>query len=146
MRLLTKKRVSGFLLVEILISALIIAGSISACFYLFRMGFDYWQRAEQSNKLVRKIPQVVSYLTQVAELEKGQGEFFLGEESKVIWQAKLIEKGRPQIPLPEAGLISPYEIYLYEVAFTLHYQETSRNYTMKIFRYKRLFNPQEIYF
>jgi len=146
MKSITKRRTSGFLLVEILISALIIAGSISACFYLFRMGFDYWQRAEQSTKLVRKVPQVVSYLTHVAELDQGEGELFLGEDSKVHWQAKLIEKNRPQIPLPEAGFISPYELYLYEVSFTIRYQEISRDYTIKIFRYKMLFSPQGSFF
>lgn len=136
-----KKRISGFLLVEILISALIIAGSISACFYLFRMGFVYWQKAEENNKIVKRIPQVVSYLIHVADLEKGEGELSLGEESKVIWKAKLIEKVRPRLPLPEAGFISPYELYLYEVDFSILTNKTKRDYGLKVFRYKRLISP-----
>lgn len=136
-----KGREGGFLLIEILISALIIAGSISASFFLFRMGFDYWQRAEESNLLARKVPQVISYLSNVAELEKGEGELDLGEEIRLKWRAELVETSRPQVPLPEAGFISPYELYLYNVSFILEGRRTFREHQIKIFRYRMLFSP-----
>lgn len=136
-----KKRHEGFLLIEILISALIIAGSISASFYLFRMGYDYWQRAEESNRIASKIPQVVSYLTNVAELERGEGELSLGEDVRLKWRARLLEISKPQITLGEGGFVSPYELYLYEVQFNIQSKRTYREHKLAVFRYKMLFSP-----
>ncbi|MEO0280524.1 MAG: type II secretion system protein [candidate division WOR-3 bacterium] len=135
------KRKAGFLLLEVLISALIIGGSIAASFYLFRMGLNYLKKAEESNFFSSKVPQAVSYLTNVAELEKGEGEAFLGGETELIWKSKLLESTRPEVPLPEYGYIRPYELFLYEVEFSLKKGNSQRDYIIKILRYKMLITP-----
>ncbi|MFN3406865.1 MAG: hypothetical protein ACK40E_03955 [Caldimicrobium sp.] len=132
------KRSSGFLLIEVLIASLILSTSIAASFYLFRMGFSYLKKAEESNFFARMLPQAVSYLVNVAELETHEGKVSLGQDSELIWKATLDEKIKPNIPNPEGGFYQPYELYLYKVDFSIRKGELQRDYQVKIMRYKIL--------
>ncbi|MBP1713304.1 MAG: putative rane protein [Deltaproteobacteria bacterium] len=51
------RRGKGFIVIEILIAGLILTSSIAATMYLFRMGFEYLERANQSNVLASKLTQ-----------------------------------------------------------------------------------------
>lgn len=132
----------GFILVEILISALILAGSVAAGMYLFRTGFQYLEKIQENNLLSSKVPQALSYLTKGADLEKKEEEISLGENVILSWKAKLIEKVKPQIALEEAGVYNPYELYLYQVDFTLKHKNTVRSYQILVTKYKMLITPE----
>lgn len=129
------------MLLEILVASLILAGAVAAGMYLFRMGFQYLEKIKENNLISSKVPQALSYIYQVAELEKGEEELSLGEAVKLKWKADLYEKVRPQIPY-EAGNFTPYELYLYQVEFTLSTSKLERTYTTFVTRYKMLVRPE----
>ncbi|MCS7106346.1 MAG: hypothetical protein N3A56_08080 [Thermodesulfobacteriaceae bacterium] len=138
-----KNRVKGFLLLEILVSALILAGAVAAGMYLFRVGFQYLEKIKENNLLSSKVPQALSYIYKAADLNKGEGNLLLGEEVELKWKATLLEKVRPQIPLPETGFSTPYELYLYEVEFTLSTKKLEKTYNTFVTKYKMLTVPIE---
>jgi len=129
-------RNSGFLLLEMLISALILAGAVATSMYLFRMGFQYLEKVNLNNKLSAKIPQAISYLIKEAPLERKEGTLSLGDEVILTWKAERLEKVQPQIPAEEGIVSSPLELYLYRVNFTLSLSNYSRDYKLYVFRYK----------
>ena len=59
----------GFLVLEILIAGLILTASIAATMYLFRMGYNYLDKANQINVLSSKLIQA-SGLLKTLEMEK----------------------------------------------------------------------------
>jgi len=134
----------GFLLLEILIASLILAGAVAAGMYLFRTGFQYLEKIKENNLLASKVPQALSYLYQVADLEKGEGEVNLGEEVKLRWSASLLEKVRPQVSF-EAGNFTAYELSLYQVEFILSTSKLERTYTTFVTKYKMLIKPGEAF-
>lgn len=131
---------AGFLLLEVLIASLILSSSIAASFYLFRLGYIYLKRAEESNFLVSKLPQAISYLMNVAELEKEGGKLSLGKDSELVWRAIVEEKTKFDIQHPKERYNQPYELYLYKVNFTLRKgeREREREYQIKLLRFKML--------
>jgi len=128
----------GFLLLEILIASLILAGAVAAGMYLFRTGFQYLEKIKENNLLASKVPQALSYLYQVADLEKGEGEVNLGEEVKLRWRGSLLEKVRPQVTPTGLSNSTPYELYLYGVEFTLSTTKLERDYYTYVTKYKVL--------
>lgn len=112
--------------------------------YLFRTGFKSLERIHNSNVLSSKLAQAVRYLNSVAKIEEREGEEALGEGVILKWNSRLIEQMRPTVPYGEAGMISPYELYLYEVEFSLNYKEDERDYRMYVFRYKTLISPEAL--
>jgi len=129
---------SGFLLLEILIASLILAGAVAAGMYLFRTGFQYLEKIKENNLLASKVPQALSYLYQVADLEKGEGEVNLGEEVKLRWRASLLERVRPQVARAGPDNSTSYELYLYGVEFTLSTPKLERDYYTYVTKYKIL--------
>ncbi len=53
---------SGFLILEVMIASLILTAGVAATMYLFRLGFQYLERANDSNLLSSKLPQVINYM------------------------------------------------------------------------------------
>jgi len=136
---------SGFIVVEILIAGLILTTSIAATMYLFRMGFEYLERANQSNVLSSKLTQV-SGLIKTLDLSGASGEEDLGEGATLKWKAKLLSSSRPAKGEGEVGNRSLHELFLYRVNFTLQYKELVREYEIHAFRHKPLYSPEEISF
>jgi hypothetical protein len=132
----------GFLVLEILIAGLILTSSIAASMYLFRMGFIYLEKANDSNIIASKLPQAVNLLKTI-DLRQSAGNESLGDGVTLVWESKSVEKIRPLLKLPEGPILSPFEHYLYTVRLKLVYKITEREYEIRLFRYKRIVSIQE---
>jgi hypothetical protein len=130
----------GFLLVEILIAGLILTASIAATMYLFRMGYDYLEKADRSNVLSSKLIQVASFFRSV-DLGKESGEEDLGGGVTMTWEARLLGQARPTRGGGEFAILSMHELLLYKVNFSLAYQGTSREYEIDVFKSNPLSAP-----
>jgi hypothetical protein len=135
-------RKKGFIVIEILIAGLILTSSIAATMYLFRMGFEYLERANQSNILASKLTQATGLLDTL-DLQKKSGEEDIGEGIKLKWDARLLRSSRPIREGGELPTPSLYEFQLYRVDFSLRGKEILREYQIHVFRYKPLFSPGE---
>jgi hypothetical protein len=133
-------RQHGFLVLEILIAGLILTASIAATMYLFRMGYDYLEKANQINVLSSKLIQA-SGLLKALEMEKKSGVEDMGDDVTLKWEAQLLGSGRPIKGGGEFAVVSIYELFLYKVNFSLAYENTSRDYQINVFRYKPLYVP-----
>lgn len=135
---------NGFLVLEILIAGLILTSSIAASMYLFKMGFAYLQKANDSNVISSKLPDAVN-LIRVIDIEQKEGTESLGDDVTLRWESRLIEKTRPVQQTPEGTVRSVHELYLYRVDFSLRYKTIQREYGINVFRYKTLVSPSEIF-
>lgn len=133
-------RQHGFLVLEILIAGLILTASIAATMYLFRMGYDYLDKANQINVLSSKLMQA-SGLLKALEMEKKSGVEDMGDDVTLKWEAQLLGSRRPIKGGGESAMASFYELFLYKVNFSLAYQNTNRDYQVNVFRYKQLSSP-----
>ena len=88
------RREKGFIVIEILIAGLILTASIAATMYLFRMGFEHLERANQSNILASKLTQATG-LFDTLDLQKKSGEEDIGEGIKLKWDARLLRSSKP---------------------------------------------------
>ena len=136
---------NGFIVLDILIAGLILTASIAATMYLFRMGFDYLERANQSNLLSTKLTQATG-LIRTLELEKKSGEEDIGEGVTLKWNAQLLGSSRPTKGEAEFSIQSIHELLLYRVLFNLNYKGLVREYKINVFRYKPLFSPEQMLF
>jgi hypothetical protein len=136
-------RKKGFIVLDVLISGLILTASIAATMYLFRMGFDYLERANQSNLLSSKITQATG-LIRTLDMQKSSGEEDLGEDVTLKWEAQLLGASRPTKGEAEFSIQSIHELLLYRVFFTLNYKGIVREYQINVFRYKPLYAPEQI--
>jgi len=136
---------NGFIVVEILIAGLILTASIAATMYLFRMGFDYLERANQSNVLSSKLTQAAG-LIRTLELQKKSGEEDLGEGVTLKWEAQLLGSSRPVKGQAEFSVPSIHELLLYRVLFSLTYKGINKEYRVNVFRYRPLYGREEIFF
>jgi len=134
-------RQKGFIVVEILIAGLILTSSIAATMYLFRMGFDYLERASQSNVLSSKLTQAAG-LIRTVDFQKDSGEEDLGDDVTLKWKSQLLVSSKPIKGEGEMTIQSAYELLLYRVDFSLQYKENIREYHINVFRYKPLFSPE----
>jgi hypothetical protein len=132
-----KQNNRGFLVLEILIAGLILTSSIAASMYLFRMGFQYLEKANDLNVFTAKLPDAVNLLKTV-DLNQRNNTTPIGDDVTLIWESQLLEKMRPLLRLEEGVGLSPYEHYLYKVRFKLVYKTNEREYEVCLFRYKRL--------
>lgn len=139
---MTRTRCRGFIVLDILIASLILTSSIAATMYLFRMGFDYLERANQSNVLSSKLTQATG-LIRTLDLQKSPGEEEVGEGVTLKWQARLLGASRPVKGEGEFAIPPLQEILLYRVDFSLKYNEIVREYQVNVFRYKTLSSPEE---
>ncbi len=127
----------GFIVVEIMIAGLILTASIAATMYLFRMGFEYLERANQSNVLSSKLTQATG-LIRTLDMEKKSGEEDLGESVTLKWEARLLGSSRPMKGQAEFAVPSVHELFLYRVLFSLNYKGKVEEYKVNVFRYKPL--------
>jgi len=135
----------GFIVLDILIAGLILTASIAATMYLFRMGFDYLERANQSNVLSSKLTQATG-LIRTLELEKKSGEEDIGEGVTLKWNAQLLGSSRPTKGDADFSVQSIHELLLYRLFFSLNYKGLIREYQINVFRYKPLYAPDQILF
>jgi len=135
----------GFILIEVLISGVILTTSIAATMYLFRMGFDYLERANQSNLLSSKLIQAAGLIKNL-DLQQKNGSELLGDRVVLKWEAQLLGRARPVKKGGEFSIQSLYEISLYRVHVILSLKGIERDYTINAFRYKPLFTPGEFDF
>jgi hypothetical protein len=135
----------GFLVLEILIAGLILTSSIAASMYLFKMGFEYLQRANESNLLSSKLPDALNMI-KVTAIEQGSGTERLGDDVTLQWQATLIEKTRPKMETFEGPIISAHEIYLYKVDFSLQYKDIKREYETRAVVFRQLVSGKDFMF
>jgi hypothetical protein len=140
-----RTRCNGFIVLEILIAGLILTASIAATMYLFRMGFDYLERANQSNLLSTKLTQATG-LIRTLDMEKSSGEEDIGEGVTLKWNARLLSASRPTKGEAEFSVPSMHELLLYQVLFSINYKGMAKEYKINVFRYKPLFTPGEMFF
>ena len=139
-----KNRQQGFIVLDILIAGLILTSSIAATMYLFRMGFDYLERANQSNVLSSKLTQAAG-LIRTLDLQKNSGEEDLGDDVTLKWKSQLLGDSKPIIMGEgEIPTQSTYELLLYRVDFSLQYKGNIREYQINVLRYKPLYSPEEV--
>lgn len=140
---MTLKREKGFLVLEILIAGLILTAGIATTMYLFRIGYTYLEQARKSNILSSKLIQTTG-LFKTLELNQKSGTEDLGDGVKLRWDAKLLETSRPVQAHGDVPVPSLHELYLYEVDFSLSYQDVKRDYRVNVFRYKSLFSLENL--
>jgi len=140
---MTRTRCNGFIVLEILIAGLILTASIAATMYLFRMGFDYLERANQSNLLSSKLTQAAG-LIRTLDMQKSSGEEDIGEGVTLKWEARLLARSKPIKGGGEFPIPSVHELLLYRVNFRLNYKGNVRKYQTDVFKYKPLYSPEEI--
>jgi len=133
----------GFIVIEILIAGLILTASIAATMYLFRMGFEYLERANQSNVLASKLTQATG-LIQTLELQKKSGEEDIGEGINLKWEARLLGSSKPTRGEADFPVPSLHELMLYRVDFSLRYKGMYREYQIHVFRFQPLLSSGEI--
>nr|CBX27912.1 hypothetical protein N47_G32360 [uncultured Desulfobacterium sp.] len=137
------KSEKGFLVLEILIAGLILTAGIATTMYLFRIGYTYLEQARKSNILSSKLIQT-SGLFKSLDLNQKTGTEDLGDGVNLTWEAKLLETSRPVQTYGDNPASSLHELYLYEVDFSLSYQDVKRDYIVNVFRYKPLFSPENL--
>ena len=135
----------GFIVIDIMIAGLILTASIAATMYLFRMGFDYLERANQSNVLSSKLTQATG-LIRTLDMQTKSGQEDLGEGVTLKWEARLLGSSRPIKGKAEFTIPSMHELFLHRVLFSLNYNGIVQEYKINVFRYKPLSAPGEIFF
>lgn len=133
----------GFLILEILIAGLILTSSIAAAMYLFKMGFEYLQKANDSNVISSKLPDAVN-LIKIINLEQKSGTESLSDGVTLRWESRLIDKIIPVYQTLEGTVQSLHELYLYKVNFRLEYKTIQREYEINVFRYKTLVSTSKV--
>ncbi len=135
----------GFIVVEVMIAGLILTASIAATMYLFRMGFDYLERANQSNVLSSKLAQAAALIRNL-DMERKSGEEDLGEGVILKWNAQLLGSSKPVKKGAELTISSMHELFLYRVALSLSYKGIVQEYKINVFRSKPLYEPRQAFF
>jgi hypothetical protein len=138
-----KPKGKGFIVIEILIAGLILTTSIAATMYLFRMGFEHLERANQSNVLASKLTQATG-LIQTLDLQKKSGEEDIGGGISLKWEARLLGSSRPNRGDADLPAPSLHEMYLYRVDFSLRFKGMYREYQIHVFRSKPLLSSGEV--
>ncbi len=124
---------SGFLILEVMIASLILTAGVAATMYLFRLGFQYLERANDSNLVSSKIPQVINYM-KVLDMDAKQGTEDMGDGVIMQWNAGLVDNVRPFYDSPDGKVQSYFNMYLYKVKIRLGSKKLSREYEMNILR------------
>jgi len=135
-----KERERGFLVLEILIAGLILTASIAATMYLFRMGYNYLEKANRSNVLSSKLVQAAGLL-KTLEMGGKSGVEDMGNGVTMKWTARLLGSSTPTKGGGEFAVTSIHQLFLYRVDFSLVYQDVIRDYHINVFRYKPLYSP-----
>jgi len=133
----------GFLILEILIAGLILTSSIAAAMYLFKMGFEYLQKANDSNVISSRLPDAVN-LIKIIDLEQNSGIESLSADVTLKWESRLIDKIIPVHETLEGPVQSLHELRLYKVNFRLDYKTIQRKYEINVFKYKTLVSASSV--
>lgn len=136
-----KFRGEAFILLEVLISAFIICGAIASGMYLYRIGFQIFDRVKEDNLILSKVPQAVNYLTYVADLDKNEEVYPLGQKVTLKWKSEMLEKRRIEKYDIEVGTYALHELLLYHVTFTLASKNKEKTYTLYVLRYRPIGTP-----
>ena len=120
-----------------LVAGVILTASIAAAMYLFRIGAQNLERVNNSNLVSSKLPQALSLLRGL-DLNTLQGSEDLGDGVSLVWGAKLLEelkRAPSNVDVRGRILTGGYEMYLYEVNFSLEYQDRlKREYSIHVFK------------
>jgi len=159
--------VGGFLLIEVLISAMILTSGIAATMYLFRVGYESLERVRQSNLVSSKIPYAVNFL-QTEGYASASGSLALGDGVVLTWRGRTADKkepvssneNRPGLPLnPSESFSAPlrdmgvtlrssmpknFTLFLYKMDFTVSYMNLHRDYKLEVVRHL-IFKRVEIF-
>ena len=133
---MTRISEKGFLILEVMIASLILTAGVAATMYLFRLGFQYLERANDSNLLSSKLPQVINFI-KVLDMQAGSGTEDMGDDVIMHWEAGLVDSVRParDDAFSPGGKVKSYFIlYLYKVKIRLESKNLSREYEMNVFR------------
>jgi hypothetical protein len=123
----------GFLILEVMIASLIITAGVAATMYLFRLGFQFIERANDSNVLSSKLPQVINYM-KILDMGVKTGTEDMGDDVIMHWDATLVETARPSRDTLEGKEMFHFNLYLYKVNISLDYKNLSRKYEINVFR------------
>ena len=134
----------GSITVDILIAGVVLTAGIAASMYLFRLGFNYLEKANTAQLIATKVSQTPALL-RTLDFSQEEGIEDLGDGVTLKWSAKLIAKSRPE-RVGETKMLAMHELYLYEVTLNYHYKDTVRSYKVNIFRSKALASPEELGF
>ena len=133
---------SGSITVDILIAGIVLTAGIAASLYLFRLGYNYLERANTAQLLALKVSQAPAIL-RTLDLSEGSGTQDLGDGVTLKWSARLLAKSRPE-RVGETKMLAIHELYLYEVVLEFHHKEMIRTYKVNLFRSKALVSPEDI--
>jgi hypothetical protein len=123
----------GFLILEVMIASLILTAGVAATMYLFRLGFQYLERANDSNIMSSKLPQVINFM-KILDMDAKQGTEDMGDDVIMHWDAGLVDTVRPSHDTADGKVMSPFNLYLYKVKIRLNSKKLSREYEMNVFR------------
>ena len=137
-----KRSNRGSITIDVLIAGMILTAGIAASMYLFKLGFQYLEKANTANAIALKVAQTPALLRTI-DLTKESGVEELGDGVTLKWTSKLIAKSRPE-RLTEVKILSSHELYLYEVTLNFEYKQTTKTYKINVFRSKSLVSPEEI--
>ncbi|MEM3828966.1 MAG: hypothetical protein QXP36_07125 [Conexivisphaerales archaeon] len=130
-------KTSGFLILEVIIASLIITATIAATMYLFRMNFEYLSKSDKYDAIYSKIPDALNYLQNVNFQNVQSGNESLGNDVALKWTSSLLDKRIPLVYNGMQVLPSNFELYLYNVHFTISYKNYSSEYDLHVFKYKK---------
>lgn len=124
------------MILEVMVASLILTAGVAATMYLFRLGFEYLQRANESNVISSKLPQVVNFM-KVLDMKVAEGTEDMGDDVTMHWDAKLLETARPVRDTFDGKVTHPFNLFLYKVKIRLDYKKLSRDYEINVFRSSR---------
>ncbi|KJR40402.1 hypothetical protein MCHI_003694 [Candidatus Magnetoovum chiemensis] len=137
----SSKNDRGFLVIEILICGLILTSSIAATMYLFRVGYEALDKAEASNVIASKVPQAINILRS-SDFKTAKSKIDLGDNTEMLWKAKNIGSDNFRKYTLTQGT-NKFDIYLYEIAFSISYKTIKKEYTLNVFKFDRKYNSFE---
>jgi len=132
----------GSITIDVLIAGMILTAGIAASMYLFRLGFQYLEKANTANLIALKISQTPALL-RTLDLSKESGLEDLGDGVTLRWTSKLIAKSRPE-RMAEAKIPSAHELYLYEVTLNFEHKGIAKTYKVNVFRSTTLVSPEQM--
>ncbi|RKX59206.1 MAG: hypothetical protein DRP29_05075 [Thermodesulfobacteriota bacterium] len=137
-----KRLKKGSITIDVLIAGMILTAGIAASMYLFKLGFQYLEKANTVNIIALKVSQTPALL-RTLDLSEESGIEDLGDGVTLEWTSKLIAKSKPE-GLAEVKISSMYELYLYEVTLKFIYKDKIKTYKIHIFRSKQLVSSEKI--
>jgi len=137
-----KRLKKGSITIDVLIAGMILTAGIAASMYLFKLGFQYLEKANTVNIIALKVSQTPALL-RTLDLSEESGIEDLGDGVTLEWTSKLIVKSKPE-GLAEVKIPSMYELYLYEVTLKFIYKDKIKTYKIHIFRSKQLVSSEKI--